>query len=162
MTDHVEVERIIRAEPERVWHLIADAPRMGEWSPETVRARWLGGADGPAVGARFKGTNRIGIRRWSTVGTVIAAEPGERFAFEVTGGPLKVARWEYDIEPHPDGCRVVESWTDQRGATMKLLGLLGTGVTDRAVHNRRTMETTLANLASAAESGTAEPGAAAR
>jgi hypothetical protein len=31
---------------------------MGELSPECRRCEWIAGATGPAVGARFKGTNQ--------------------------------------------------------------------------------------------------------
>ncbi|HAS09465.1 MAG TPA: SRPBCC family protein, partial [Acidimicrobiaceae bacterium] len=52
----VSVSREIAAPPQRVWELISDITRMGEWSPETTGGKWLKGATGPAVGARFRGT----------------------------------------------------------------------------------------------------------
>jgi hypothetical protein len=117
-----------------------------------VGGEWLGGATGPTVGARFKGSNQRGRRRWSTKAEVVEAEPGKTFAFDVSLGPLKVARWGYRLESTAEGCRVEERWEDQRGLIVKLVGPLGTGVTDRAAHNRETMATTLDALASAAES----------
>ena len=54
----------IDAPPEHVYDLVTDVTRMGEWSPETHRCRWVEG-DGPAVGARFKGDNRRGRARWA-------------------------------------------------------------------------------------------------
>ena len=42
----------IHAPAERVWAMVSDVTRMGEWSPEAVRAEWLDGANGPSVGAR--------------------------------------------------------------------------------------------------------------
>jgi polyketide cyclase/dehydrase/lipid transport protein len=48
----------MNAPPARVWALIADVTRTGEWSPETHKAEWLDGATGPAVGARFRGRRR--------------------------------------------------------------------------------------------------------
>ena len=59
----------VAASPEIVWSVVSDLGRMGEWSPETCKVQWKGGAPGaggPAVGATFKGTNKIGLRRWST------------------------------------------------------------------------------------------------
>jgi uncharacterized protein YndB with AHSA1/START domain len=148
----VTVERDVAAPPETVWTLISDVTRMGEWSPEATGATWLGDAAGPAVGARFRGHNRQGWRRWSTTGEVVEAEPGRAFAFDVVAGPLTVARWGYRFEPTETGCRVSERWEDKRGAVIKVLGRLATGVADRSDHNRQGMETTLANLAQAAES----------
>jgi hypothetical protein len=43
------------ASPDRVWELVSDVTRVGEFSPETFEAEWLGGASGPEVGARFRG-----------------------------------------------------------------------------------------------------------
>src|SRR5262245_18234309 len=60
----------IEAAPQTVYALITDVTRMGEWSPETRRAEWVGGATGPAVGARFRGHNKLGIARWSMTPTV--------------------------------------------------------------------------------------------
>jgi uncharacterized protein YndB with AHSA1/START domain len=148
----VTVEREMAAPPERVWSLVSDVTRMGEWSPEASAADWLGGATGPAVGARFKGRNQRGWRRWSTKAEVVEAEPGKAFAFDVTSGPLKVARWGYRLEPTDGGCRVEERWEDHRGSTIKVLGHLVSGVADRAAHNRAGMEATLESLAKTAES----------
>src|SRR4051812_33266481 len=94
----LEIATSVAAPPERVYALISDITRMGEWSPEATGGHWQRGANGPAVGARFRGTNRKGWRRWSTVNTVTAAEPGRQFAFRTTFGPLKVADWGYRIE----------------------------------------------------------------
>jgi uncharacterized protein YndB with AHSA1/START domain len=148
----VTVQREMAAAPDEVWAMVSDVTRMGEWSPEATGARWLKGATGPAVGARFAGKNRRGARRWSTVGEVVEAEPGKAFAFDVYAGPFKVARWRYAFEPTATGCRVEESWEDKRkGSLMGVLGKLASGVGDRATHNRAGMEETLDNLAAAAE-----------
>lgn len=150
MTGTVVVEREVAASAERVWAMVADVTRMGEFSPENVGARWLRGADGPAPGARFRGTNRRGWRRWSTRGTVIDADPPRRFAFRVTAGGLEVAEWHYDLEPTATGCRVTETFVDRRGAVVRTAGWLLTGVADREEHNRAGMEHTLQALAEAA------------
>ena len=59
MTD-VEVERTIAAAPEKLWALVSDVTRMGEWSPETVGCEWVGDPKEPVIGARFKGRNQRG------------------------------------------------------------------------------------------------------
>ncbi|HMG26566.1 MAG TPA: SRPBCC family protein [Acidimicrobiia bacterium] len=111
----------IQAPPEKVYDMITDVTRMGEWSPETVRAEWVGGATGPAVGARFKGHNKLGLARWSTTPTVKVADPGKEFTFE-TGKPGKEAtRWTYRFMPKDGGTALTESFEALRyGAFMKL------------------------------------------
>src|ERR1700728_87878 len=108
------VTRDIAAPPDKVWGLVADLPRMGEWSPENQGGKWVKGAAGPALGAVFKGNNKNGLRRWSTTVTVVISEPGKVFEFAVTSGPLAVATWRYEFEATDGGCRVPESWKDQR------------------------------------------------
>lgn len=154
MADEVSVERVIAASPDELWARVADIERMGDLSPESAGGAWLKGATGPAVGAKFKGENQNGKKQWSTTCTVVECEPGRAFAFDVTSGPVKVARWAYRIEPTDGGCKVTETWTDQRGWLPKTLGKSISGVADRAAHNRSTMEATLDRLASVAESGT--------
>ena len=47
--------------PAEVWAAVTDVTRMGEWSPECVAARWVGGATGPAAGAVFEGDNEAKV-----------------------------------------------------------------------------------------------------
>jgi uncharacterized protein YndB with AHSA1/START domain len=149
----LQVERKVGAPAERVWDLISDVTRMGEWSPETTGAAWRGSASGPAVGAHFRGTNQNGSKKWSSDCVVVASEPGQRFAFEVKVGPFKVARWSYEFAAADAGCVVTERWEDQRGALISLVAPLATGVKDRPARNLETMAATLERLAQAAESG---------
>ncbi|MEX2255943.1 MAG: SRPBCC family protein [Acidimicrobiia bacterium] len=151
MADPVSVTTRIEASPEVVYDLVSDLPRMGELSPENTGGKWLGGATGPTVGARFKGTNRNGIRRWSTVCTVVDATPGEVFSFDVKAGPWTVARWTYRITPSGAGCDVTETWEDRRAGWMNTVGGLASGVKDRATHNEAGMRATLERLKAAAE-----------
>jgi len=73
----------ISASPEAVYDLVADITRMGERSPECYRAEWVDGPATAAVGARFRGHNRIGVIKWSTTCKVTAADRGREFAFTV-------------------------------------------------------------------------------
>jgi len=50
----------IDAAPVAVYALVSDISRMGEWSPECYRCEWLGGATTAAIGAKFRGHNRLG------------------------------------------------------------------------------------------------------
>lgn len=151
MPRQIGVERTIHADASELYDLVSDLPRMREWSPENTGGRWVNGAAGPVVGARFKGTNQWGWRKWKTDVVVTAAQRGERFSFDVTVGPFKVANWEYRFEQ--DGARttVVETWTDHRVPAIGKLASYVTGVRDRPAHNRDNMQATLARLAAAVE-----------
>ena len=153
MTERPGVSRTVEvaAPPEQVFALVSDLPNMGALSPENAGGRWLGGATGPAVGARFRGANRNGWRRWSTVVRVTACDPPRRFSFDVDSAGMAVSRWTYDIAPTPGGCVVTESWQDRRGKAMELIGLVATGRPDRSGYTAQSIEQTLAALNRAAE-----------
>ncbi len=142
----------VQAPAERVWGLVSDLPRMGDLSPENAGGTWRRGASGPAVGARFRGANRSGRRRWSTDALVTRCEPGSTFAFVVTFAGLQVAEWSYDVmQVDASSCTVTETWTDRRGALMKGLGGLATGVGDRATFTETSIAHTLAAVKAVAE-----------
>jgi Polyketide cyclase / dehydrase and lipid transport len=151
MSDQIRVERTIRAEASELYELVSDLPRMGEWSPENTGGTWVNGAEGPAVGARFRGSNRSGWFRWHTDVVVTVARPGEEFAFDVTLGPLKVANWDYRFEQDGNKTLVVETWTDHRPPVVGTVSSLFIGVRDRPGRNRQNMEATLAKLAAFVE-----------
>jgi len=149
MSSAVSVSRVIAVQPEQLYGLVSDLPRMGEWSPENTGGKWKGSATGPAVGAKFVGANRNGSKQWTTLCTVTEATLGKVFGFDVTAAGFKVASWRYDFEPVGGGTRVTETWTDNRGVLARLLGKPVSGVGDRAAHNRAGMERTLQALATA-------------
>ena len=145
----VTVSRMIAADPDTVWAILSDVTRMPELSPETLRVRRLD--DAPvAVGSRFKGGNRIGLLRWTTVATVTELEPGRAFAFEIS--PPSRTQWRYELDPVEGGTRVTESMRkeDPQPAPIRAMQRL-VGVTDRAEHLRAGMTTTLDRLAATAE-----------
>ncbi len=149
----VSVTRAVGAPAEQVWAMVSDITRMGEWSPENEGATWTGGATGAHPGAAFRGRNRNGSRTWTTTGRVLASDPGRLFSFRVTVLGLPSSEWHYRFEPTAGGCRVTETWDDRRGAVVRLLGRLATGVDHDADYTRQGMERTLAALKSTAESG---------
>ncbi|MGH3713309.1 MAG: SRPBCC family protein [Micromonosporaceae bacterium] len=143
----------IAAPPELVYDIVSNVPELPKWAAETDRCRWIGGADGPAVGARFQGRNRHTWRVWSTVAKVTHADPGRRFGFQVYVYGVPSATWRYTIEPIPGGSRVTESTlrvTPRPIAMAVNAGLLG--IPDRDAHNQRNIERTLAQLKTYAES----------
>jgi hypothetical protein len=142
----------VAARPEAVYALVSDLDGMSRVAAEFDRGRWLGGAREAAVGARFRGHNRKAWRRWSTTVEVTDAEPGRRFAFEVTAvAGIPVSRWQYDIEPTEDGCRVRELTWDRRPSWFRPLANLVTGARDRTEQNKHNIERTLAQLKATAE-----------
>ncbi|HYZ93746.1 MAG TPA: SRPBCC family protein [Actinomycetota bacterium] len=150
----VQVEERIAAPAEVLYGLVSDITRTGEWSPENIGGRWLGGATGPAVSARFRGSNRRGLRRWSTTCTVVAADPGRRFAFDVAFVGIPVARWTYEFVPDDGETVVTETWTDRRPAWFAAINRPIMGIPDMRAHNEKNMRTTLANLREAATKST--------
>ncbi|MCV7058477.1 SRPBCC family protein [Mycolicibacterium gilvum] len=92
--------------PEKLYALVSDVTRTGEWSPVCKACWWDEGA-GPRVGAWFTGRNELPERTWETRSQVVAAEPGREFAWEVNDGWV---RWGYTLEPDGDGTLLTESW----------------------------------------------------
>jgi uncharacterized protein YndB with AHSA1/START domain len=142
----------IDAPADIVYDLVVDVSRMGQWSPENTGTI---GSPGPVgAGDHFWGVNRRGLVRWFTRCTVLEAERGRRFAFDVDFGPSPVSRWTYDFTDVDAGCEVTETWEDRRAgglaAPVKWVGgLIIPG--PRAEHNQRNIEITLNRLKAAAE-----------
>jgi hypothetical protein len=93
----------VDASPDQLYGMVSDVTRMGEWSPETVACRWIDGATGPAVGAKFKGVNRRGFVRWTTTPEVVVADSGREFAFVTKRRGFPSTRWTYRFTPAPTG-----------------------------------------------------------
>jgi uncharacterized protein YndB with AHSA1/START domain len=101
----------VGASPENVYALISDVTQMGNWSPETHHCEWLDGATGPAVGARFRGANHLGLIKWHTECTITAADRGREFAFSVLHpNGREQTRWRYTFTPADGGTDVVETY----------------------------------------------------
>jgi hypothetical protein len=146
----------VSAPPEKIYDMLSDVRRMGEWSPETVKCEWLGAATGPAVGAQFKGTNKNKFMRWSTKPRVVAADDGREFAFVVSSpvGSKELTKWTYRFEPATDGgTDVTESFevVNDIPRVMILCDRYLLGIKDRKVDLEQAMEKTLARIKKVAE-----------
>ncbi len=91
-----------------VWAAIADVTRMGDWSPECIAGRWVGGATGPEAGAKFEGDNVAKlagrtVKKWTTTAEVTACEPGVIFEFVAEG----YTTWRYRFVPAGDSSTTV-------------------------------------------------------
>jgi uncharacterized protein YndB with AHSA1/START domain len=139
------------APPERVWDLVSDVTRIGEFSPETFEAEWLDGATGPAVGSKFRGhvkRNGKGPIYWVTC-TVMVSEPGREFTFGTAGKTEPLNVWRYRLEPIGDGTDVTESFTLAKKPLLRLYwALLGWA---RGPTNRNGMRTTLERIKAVVE-----------
>lgn len=152
---HDSVSTDIAAPPDRVYELVSDISRMGEWSPECYRCAWTKGATGPAVGARFKARNKGGRGpSWFNTPTVTVADSGREFAFNRSGPGVGSYTWRFVCEPIPTGTRLTESFTAERplGMAMTWLTMKWTGSDDRDADLHRGMVTTLGRIKAAAES----------
>jgi uncharacterized protein YndB with AHSA1/START domain len=151
--DSVSID--IAAPPERVYDLVADITRMGEWSPECHRCTWAKNSTGPAVGARFKAKNK-GRRgpSWFNSPVVTVAEPGKAFAFNRSGPGIGSYTWRYDLEAVSTGTRLTESFQAERplGKLMTWMTMKWTGSPDRDADLHEGMLTTLSRIKAAAES----------
>lgn len=141
-----EVSVHMQASPAKVWALVSDVTRIGEFSPETFEARWTHGATGPEAGARFKGhvkRNGVGPVYWTPC-TVTKAVPNEQFEFSVGLDKNPINTWGYRLQAENGGTKVTEyfrltpAWYI-RGYWL-LLGRL------RARTNERGMRTTLERM----------------
>ncbi|GFG74199.1 SRPBCC family protein [Mycobacterium botniense] len=147
-----EVTLHMDAPPQKIWEVLADVERMGEWSPECYRVRWLGGAGSPAkVGARFKGSNRWRWMRWSMTCEVMTADPGRELSWVTIRGGKPIVRWTYRLQPANGGTDVTESFEalrwplDVRVAEDYLMR-------GRNEQRARAMRTTLERIRAAVES----------
>ena len=149
-----EARAHIESAPEAVYDMVADVTRMGEWSPECVGGKWIDGATGPVVGARFRGRNRHGLARWSTTPRVVAAERGREFVFVATD-PFgrDMTRWAYRFAAAPAGTDVIESFEmlNRIPLYIRLYDRYVMGVKDRKADLEANMSDTLAKLKACAE-----------
>lgn len=149
----------VNASPAEVYRIVSDPPVMITFAEEAYRARWLGRPARAAVGARFRGYNRKGRRRWFTNCTVVAAHENERFAYDVDAPlGLPISRWQYDIAPADDGrgCTVTETNWLRVPMWFIPIAIALTGTVDRPAHNARNIATTLGRLKAHLE-GTGAP-----
>jgi hypothetical protein len=153
---HDSVTARMQARPEDLYALVADVTRTPEFSPEIVECRWLGGATGPAVGARFKARNKMPNRpTFSNKPVVTVTEPGRTFAFSRTEPFGGTVEWRYDFAADGDGTLVTESYTVTKPVSPVGWFIIGTlfGRKDRIADLRVGMEQTLDRLREVVERG---------
>lgn len=147
--DGDSVSRHIKASPRALYAILSDVTRTPELSTDIVHCEWLDGATGPAVGARFKATNKFGRGpQVSNTPVVIAADPGRAFAFSRRAPFAGTLEWRYQLTEEGDGTNVVESYAVTEPVHWFgwfMLTVLK-GSKDRRSEMRASMNATLARL----------------
>ena len=148
-----EVTLHIDAPPDRVWGLVTDITKMGEYSPEVIEAEWIDGATGPVVGARYRGhvkrNENWPVLYWTTC-KVTESQPGEVFEFAVIMRERSVNTWRYDFRATDDGgTDVTESFDLGDNLFTKVWHPLGGFLRER--RNQRDMLRTLERVKAVAE-----------
>jgi uncharacterized protein YndB with AHSA1/START domain len=137
----------IKAPVAKVWALISDFRRMPEWSPQCRLMRPLGPV---RHGTRTINVNRRKRLFWATTSTILEVIPEQKLAFRInTNNTI----WSYELQPIPEGTRVIESRHAENGVTafsamgVRLMG--GADSFDREMVDG--MNTSLARIKAAAE-----------
>jgi len=96
---------VVDATVPQVWEVISDVTRIGEWSHECHGARWLGNADGPSPGVRFRGRNRAGWARWGRTCEITTVDPPRQIVWRTVPTLLfpDSTQWRIQLEPTSDG-----------------------------------------------------------
>ena len=159
---------VIDVDAQTIYDQVADPTQMQRWSPENTGATTKAAGRTLHVGEVFDGANKRGRARWNTECVVTAAEPGQRFAFDVRRiGPARpiipgrIASWSYAFEPAEGGTRVTETWTDLRTGwpdwTAAIFDKIATGGRLFSDFQRRNIARTLAAMKADFESHIGEP-----
>jgi uncharacterized protein YndB with AHSA1/START domain len=147
---------VINAPSERLYDMVADLERMGQWSPECQQVEWTDGSGGPAQGATFVGHNKggpMGLMKWSRHGRVVTADPGREFSFATEEGGRESTLWSYRFDPVEGGTRVTESYDVKWIPTWARIVDVPT---NRHGELQEAMRHTLSRLKAAAEGSRAE------
>jgi hypothetical protein len=146
---------LVACAPEKLYDLVSDVTRMGEWSPICQACWWDDDGDGggPRAGAWFTGRNQTPERTWETRSQVVAADPGCEFAFEVNNGWV---RWSYLFAPvDGGGTELTETWHFLPKGIEGFHGRYGADaeaqIAERTSAARHGIPVTLAAIKSAAE-----------
>jgi hypothetical protein len=118
-----------------------------------MEAEWLGGVNGPALGAKFRGhvkRNEIGPVYWTTC-EVTACEPGREFGFSVLLGDRAVNNRHYRLAPSAAGTDVTESFRLNPAPWLGVYWLFGGFLRKR--RNVRDMTKTLNRIKDVVEAG---------
>ncbi|SNS64172.1 SRPBCC family protein [Rhodococcoides kyotonense] len=103
MSKTLEASIDVDASPEKVWTIVSDLKRMGEWSPQCKLMKVFGGE--VRKGTTTLNVNRKGALVWPTTAKVVDFEPNKSIAFRVNENRTI---WSYTLTPSERGTTVVE------------------------------------------------------
>jgi len=144
--DVVTVERVIPAQPERIFALLKDASRHKDFDGSGTVRDAHGDPEPLTLGAKFGMHMRLGIS-YSMVSTVVEYDENKRIAWQprpsypianrLAGGRI----WRYELEAVDGGTLVRESWdiTQEAPLTKPAVRMAG-------ARTRTAMEKTLERL----------------
>ncbi|GAA2056196.1 SRPBCC family protein [Williamsia deligens] len=148
----IETSTEIAATPERVWSIVSDLGRMGEWSPQCRKVIVRGGT--VKLGARTINVNKRGLLVWPTTAKVVRFEPNKQIAYRITENRTV---WGFEITPTDAGVRLTERREATGGQTTKvsstLIDLVMGGTDSFDAELEEGMRETLVKIKAAAERG---------
>jgi uncharacterized protein YndB with AHSA1/START domain len=141
-----EVSLRVEAPIEKVWALVTDVTRIGEFSPETFEGKWTRGSTGPQVDATFAGhvkRNGVGPTYWAPC-VVTKCVENEVFEFAVGTEQVAVNNWGYRLEADVSGTKVTEYFRLEPSLPMRLYWAIMGRLRGRT--NEKGMRTTLERM----------------
>lgn len=151
-----EVALMVDLPATRLWELVTDVPRYGDWSPECVHTEWPTARENhpPRVGDRFSGRNRFGNGFVATTLCVVTeVTPREVFEWVVLDDAEDPARpgsiWRYELSAAgPNRTSLRHVFEHGPGDTGTRLGAAQrpTGLADRLEQIRGNMAASLSAM----------------
>lgn len=148
----IETSTDIEATPEKVWSIVSDLARMGEWSPQCRKVIVRGGRT--RLGAKTINVNKRGLLVWPTTATVTRFEPDRQIAYRITENRTE---WGFEITPTDRGVTLTERRVAKNGKTTAasafLIGKFMGGTEPFDDELAEGMRETLVKIKAAAERG---------
>ena len=148
----IEQSTEIAATPEKVWSIVSDLKRMGEWSPQCRKVIVRGGT--VKLGAKTINVNKRGLLVWPTTAKVVRFEPNKQIAYRIAENHTV---WGFEITPTDTGVRLTERREAKNGKTTKvsstLVDLAFGGNDSFEAELEEGMRETLVKIKAAAERG---------
>jgi uncharacterized protein YndB with AHSA1/START domain len=139
----VSVERVIKAPPDEIFALLADAGKHasfdGSESVNHASQQSVPLSMGAKFGMAMRGRKETLFIPYRTTNTVIEYEPDRRIAWQTTamGGLLGGRVWRYELSPADTGTLVREIWDVSQDKQKWMITSGSMPPTDRGRHARQ-------------------------
>ena len=106
------VDVVVDAPPTRVWEVVGDVTRTGEWSHECGEVAYVDGSTGARPGARFHGRNRVGRSTWTRTCEIVSVDDGRAISWRTIPSRMHndSTIWTIAVEPEGSGTRITQSY----------------------------------------------------